>query len=73
MRVAESALQVHGGIGFTWEADVHLYLKRAQLDQVCPSATPAILRARLAAILRARLAAILRARLATGTSIWPDP
>ena len=34
MRVAESALQVHGGIGFTWEADVHLYLKRAKLDGV---------------------------------------
>jgi alkylation response protein AidB-like acyl-CoA dehydrogenase len=34
VRVAESALQVHGGIGFTWEADVHLHLKRAQLDQV---------------------------------------
>ena len=34
VRVAESALQVHGGIGFTWEADVHLYLKRAQLDGV---------------------------------------
>ena len=40
LRVAESALQVHGGIGFTWEADVHLYLKRAQLDGVS-SATPA--------------------------------
>jgi alkylation response protein AidB-like acyl-CoA dehydrogenase len=24
-----SALQVHGGMGFTWEIDVHLYLKRA--------------------------------------------
>ncbi len=34
LRVAESALQVHGGIGFTWESDVHLYLKRIQLDQV---------------------------------------
>lgn len=34
LRVAESALQVHGGIGFTWESDVHLYLKRLQLDQV---------------------------------------
>ena len=34
VRVAESALQVHGGIGFTWEADVHLHLKRAQLDAV---------------------------------------
>jgi alkylation response protein AidB-like acyl-CoA dehydrogenase len=34
LRVAESALQVHGGIGFTWDCDVHLHLKRAQLDQV---------------------------------------
>ena len=33
-RVAGSALQVHGGIGFTWEHDVHLFLKRAQLDQL---------------------------------------
>jgi alkylation response protein AidB-like acyl-CoA dehydrogenase len=23
------ATQVHGGMGFTWEVDVHLYLKRA--------------------------------------------
>lgn len=27
--VAESALHLHGGIGFTWEADPHLYLKNA--------------------------------------------
>lgn len=27
-----SAIQVHGGIGFTWEADVHWLFKRAQLD-----------------------------------------
>ena len=33
-RVMASGLQVHGGIGFTWEHDLHLYLKRAQLDQV---------------------------------------
>jgi alkylation response protein AidB-like acyl-CoA dehydrogenase len=25
----KTATQVHGGMGFTWEADVHLYLKRA--------------------------------------------
>jgi alkylation response protein AidB-like acyl-CoA dehydrogenase len=24
-----SATQVYGGMGFTWEVDVHLYLKRA--------------------------------------------
>lgn len=27
-----SAIQLHGGIGFTWEADVHWLFKRAQLD-----------------------------------------
>jgi alkylation response protein AidB-like acyl-CoA dehydrogenase len=26
---AKTATQVHGGMGFTWEVDVHLYLKRA--------------------------------------------
>jgi alkylation response protein AidB-like acyl-CoA dehydrogenase len=29
---ASSAIQAHGGIGFTWEADVHWLFKRAQLD-----------------------------------------
>lgn len=28
-RCARDCLQVHGGMGFTWEADVHLHLKRA--------------------------------------------
>ena len=32
VRVCQSALQVHGGIGFTWDCDVHLYLKRARFD-----------------------------------------
>jgi alkylation response protein AidB-like acyl-CoA dehydrogenase len=30
--VAGSSLQVHGGIGFTWEHDLHLWLKRANTD-----------------------------------------
>ncbi|MFJ8816448.1 acyl-CoA dehydrogenase [Amycolatopsis thermoflava] len=29
VRVAERGIQVHGGIGFTWEHDAHLYLRRA--------------------------------------------
>ncbi|PVZ04633.1 acyl-CoA dehydrogenase family protein [Actinomycetospora cinnamomea] len=29
---AEDALQLHGGIGFTWEHPVHLFLKRARAD-----------------------------------------
>jgi alkylation response protein AidB-like acyl-CoA dehydrogenase len=31
--VAASAIQNHGGIGFTWEADVHWLYKRAELDR----------------------------------------
>jgi alkylation response protein AidB-like acyl-CoA dehydrogenase len=30
--VTAGAIQSHGGIGFTWEADVHWLYKRAQLD-----------------------------------------
>jgi alkylation response protein AidB-like acyl-CoA dehydrogenase len=30
--VTAAAIQLHGGIGFTWEADVHWLYKRAQLD-----------------------------------------
>ena len=32
--VTAAAIQMHGGIGFTWEADVHWLYKRAQLDAV---------------------------------------
>jgi alkylation response protein AidB-like acyl-CoA dehydrogenase len=31
-RVAASALQVHGGIGFTWEHDLHFFLKRGKAN-----------------------------------------
>ena len=27
---AREAIQLHGGVGFTWEFDPHLYLRRAQ-------------------------------------------
>jgi alkylation response protein AidB-like acyl-CoA dehydrogenase len=32
--VAADSVQLHGGIGFTWEHDAHLYLKRALLNQL---------------------------------------
>ena len=32
-RVAGESLQIHGGIGFTWEHDLHLYLRRAKADE----------------------------------------
>ena len=31
-RVAGNALQLHGGIGFTWEHDLHLYIRRARVN-----------------------------------------
>ncbi|MGN6372283.1 MAG: acyl-CoA dehydrogenase family protein [Solirubrobacteraceae bacterium] len=32
VQVTGSAIQAHGGIGFTWEADVHWLYKRAHID-----------------------------------------
>jgi alkylation response protein AidB-like acyl-CoA dehydrogenase len=31
-RIAKDTIQVHGGIGFTWEHQAHLYFKRATTD-----------------------------------------
>jgi alkylation response protein AidB-like acyl-CoA dehydrogenase len=31
-RVADASIQVHGGIGFTWEHDLHFFLKRAKAN-----------------------------------------
>ena len=59
-RVMASGLQVHGGIGFTWEHDLHLFLKRAQLDQLTFGD---------AAYHRVRLAALLRDRVEAGASV----
>ena len=32
-RIAQDAVQLHGGIGYTWEHTCHLYLKRAKLNE----------------------------------------
>jgi alkylation response protein AidB-like acyl-CoA dehydrogenase len=32
-RAASTCIQVHGGIGFTWEHDAHLYWRRAKVDR----------------------------------------
>jgi alkylation response protein AidB-like acyl-CoA dehydrogenase len=32
-RIAGDAIQVHGGIGFTWEHPAHLYFKRAKTSE----------------------------------------
>ena len=51
--VTAAAIQLHGGIGFTWEADVHWLFKRAQLDAALLGGA-ATHRARLARIAAAR-------------------
>ena len=33
-RVASESLQIHGGIGFAWEHDCHLFIRRARTDEV---------------------------------------
>jgi alkylation response protein AidB-like acyl-CoA dehydrogenase len=59
-RIMAAGLQVHGGIGFTWEHDMHLYVKRAQLDQVSFGDAP---------FHRDRIATLLQERLVTGQEI----
>ena len=34
VHAAQECIQLHGGIGFTWEHPAHLYLKRAKADSV---------------------------------------
>jgi alkylation response protein AidB-like acyl-CoA dehydrogenase len=60
-RVMASGLQVHGGIGFTWEHDLHLYMKRSQFDRL--SYGDAVFH-------RERLAGLLRLRLLSGSSVF---
>jgi alkylation response protein AidB-like acyl-CoA dehydrogenase len=54
--VTSGAIQAHGGIGFTWEADVHWLFKRAQIDAVLLGGAKQH-RARLAAILAEKITA----------------
>ena len=46
VRAAEECVQLHGGIGFTWEHPAHLYLKRAKSAQLL-FGTPAAHRRRI--------------------------
>ena len=46
---AQECVQLHGGIGFTWEHPAHLYLKRAKADSIA-FGTPDAHRAALASL-----------------------
>jgi alkylation response protein AidB-like acyl-CoA dehydrogenase len=64
-RVCELALLVHGGIGFTWEADSHLLLKRVKLDESL-FGSPAWHRRRLASVVLPRADELLSTPTHTG-------
>jgi alkylation response protein AidB-like acyl-CoA dehydrogenase len=32
--VAGDGIQIHGGLGYTWEQDLHLYYKRVKANEV---------------------------------------
>ena len=49
VHAAEEAVQLHGGIGMTWEHPAHLFLKRAKSDEIALG-TPGRHRARLASL-----------------------
>jgi alkylation response protein AidB-like acyl-CoA dehydrogenase len=59
-RVMASGLQVHGGIGFTWEHDLHFFSKRSHLDQLGFGD---------GAYHRRRLTELLRPRVEAGSSV----
>jgi alkylation response protein AidB-like acyl-CoA dehydrogenase len=60
-RVMAAGLQVHGGIGFTWDHDLHLLLKRAQLDATSFGT---------ATWHRERIAELLERQLAEGVTLF---
>src|SRR5262245_46040796 len=49
MQVARDAVEAHGGIGFTWECDVHIWFKRVMFDRLWLGA-PELHRERYAAL-----------------------
>lgn len=49
VRIGRAAVALHGGIGFTWDCDVHLFLKRAMFDRAWLG-SPTAHRARLACL-----------------------
>jgi alkylation response protein AidB-like acyl-CoA dehydrogenase len=51
VQAAQECVQMHGGIGFTWEHPAHLYLKRAKADSIA-FGTPDMHRDALASLVK---------------------
>ena len=54
VEVVGAAMQLHGGIGYTWESGIHVYLKRAVLNRAL-AGSPAAHRRRVAAVIGTRV------------------
>jgi alkylation response protein AidB-like acyl-CoA dehydrogenase len=65
-RAATDTIQVHGGIGFTWEHQAHLYFKRATTDAALLG-TPEQHRSRVAELVLDTASADRAPRVADGT------
>ncbi|MGV0743355.1 acyl-CoA dehydrogenase family protein [Mycolicibacterium sp. XJ870] len=64
-KIAADAIQVHGGIGFTWEHQAHLYFKRATTDAALLGSAEAH-RSRIAELVLDEAVADRAPRVATG-------
>jgi alkylation response protein AidB-like acyl-CoA dehydrogenase len=53
-RITRDAVQIHGGNGFTWEYDLHFFLKRAMTLSQCCGTDEELLERALDAYLEAR-------------------
>ena len=67
LRIAKDTIQVHGGIGFTWEHQAHLYFKRASTDAALLGSAEQH-RSRVADLVLDTAPADRVPRVATGTS-----
>ena len=67
-RIAKDTIQVHGGIGFTWEHQAHLYFKRATTDAALLG-TAEQHRARVATLVLDTAPAERVPRVATGSAV----
>jgi alkylation response protein AidB-like acyl-CoA dehydrogenase len=65
LQTAFDTIQLHGGIGFTWEHDAHLFVRRARAD-LSLLGTPAQVRAELEPAVLAAAAALDSAAAAAG-------
>ncbi|WKG03452.1 acyl-CoA dehydrogenase family protein [Mycolicibacterium sp. HK-90] len=65
-KIAADTIQVHGGIGFTWEHQTHLYFKRATTDAALLGSAEAH-RSRIAELVLDEAPAERVPRVATGT------